>query len=693
MLIAVIGIALAAFVLGDFLGYGPGARPSMDIAKINRHTVTYQEFEQRVAERLESWRLETGQQVVGQAEAYQIRQQIWNEISREIILDQELERLGLEVTREELFDMIHGPEPHPVIIRSFTNPADGRFDAQDVINFLRNFDRLEPTVRMQWANMERYMKRERAEEKYHTLISKAYHVPSALAAVDFQDRNASADFRFVFMPYAEVADSLVRVSDRDLRRVYDENKERFRQEASRDIAYVTFDVRATAEDREALQAELLALKDEFTMADDVAAFVNAASDMRYDARFYRSGELPLEIDELFFDAEPGVVHGPFVDNDVIVLARLVATQLRPDSLRASHILFAYSGAMGAEPTLVRTSDRAREMADSVLEVARRNPARFGELAVELSDDNSANFNQGDLDWFPDGAMVPGFNEAVVNTNTGSFTVAESEFGFHVIHVTGKTPPVRKVQVAFLTRNIEPSSRTYQSVYARASEFASELRKNRSFNQVADEKGVPVRVAEYLGEMDFSVPGIENPRVIVQWAFLDDTKKGSFSRIFELDNRFVIAALTELRHAGIPPLEQVREEVMEMALQEKKFEQIAGQIKNAGSSLDAIAEELGREVITATDIRFNTINLPVAGNEPKVIGAAFAMENNTLSGPIKGNNGVYVVEMQQLEMAILPDDLSPNKRMLQGNVTTRVPMEVFPALKKKARVEDNRNLFF
>jgi peptidyl-prolyl cis-trans isomerase D len=693
LLIAVIGFALAAFVLGDFMGYGPGSRQRFDIAKIEKTTISYQEFERRVNEQLENWRAETGMTNVSPADAYQVRQQVWNSMLREILLDKEFEQLGLDVPREELYDQIHGTPPHSLIVRSFTNPQDGSFEPQSVVNFLRNFDQLDPSVRQQWANLEQFIKRDRLENKYHTLIRRGYHVPSLLARKDFADRNASIDFRFVYKSYADVADSLVSVSDRDLRRVYDENKERFRQEASRSLAYVSFPVFATEADRNALLAELEDLREVLTTTQDIAPFINSVSDARFDTRYYASGELSPEIDPLFFDAEIGAVHGPFIDGNAFVLAKLVDAQFRPDSMRASHILISYTGSMSANPEVMRSPDRARQLADSLLNVVRRSPARFAELASELSDDPSAQFNQGDLEWFNDGDMVAPFNEAVIEANVGSFTTAESDFGFHVIHVTGKSPATKKIQVARLTRDIEPSSRTYQSVYAEASGFAAMLRQKKNFHDVAEAKEVQVRVAENIREMDFSIPGIDNPRGIIQWAFLDDTRAGSHSRVFELDNNFVIATVTQVRDDGIPPLDQVRSEVMAIALREKKFEKIARQIQEVNGSLTAIAEAIDRDIVEANDIRFTTINLPVAGSEPKVVGAAFTLELGSLSEPIKGNNGVFVVEMTRKEEAIIPEDLTANKRTLQSSVANRVPNEVFQAIREEARIEDNRNLFY
>jgi peptidyl-prolyl cis-trans isomerase D len=296
LLIAVIGFALAAFVLGDFLGYGPMGGQRFDIGKIDKTSISYQEFEQRVSEQSENWRQQTGQANLGPREAFQVREQVWNQMLREILLGGEMERLGIEVSAEELFDMIHGPDPHQLIRQSFTNPEDGSFNPQQVVEFLRNFDMLDPSVQNQWVTIERFMKQERAEAKYHNLIRRAYYVPKVIAAGDYNDRNASSDIRFVYKPFNDISDTLVTVSDRELRRFYDENKESFRREASRNIEYASFNVFPTDQDREALRAELLALRDELEAAEDIAPFINSVSDRRFDPTYYGQGELSPEID-------------------------------------------------------------------------------------------------------------------------------------------------------------------------------------------------------------------------------------------------------------------------------------------------------------------------------------------------------------------------------------------------------------
>ncbi len=693
MLIAVIGFALAAFVLGDFLGYGPMRSQRFDVGKVERTSISFQEFERRVSEQAENWRMETGQQSLGSVEMFHLRQQTWNQMVREILMERELDRVGLQVSAEELFDMIHGRDPHQLIVRSFTNPADGSFDPQQVTQFLRNFDMLEPSVRQQWLAIENYMKQERTETKYQNLISQAYHMPAPLARMAYEDQHTYADVRYVLQPYHAIADSLVNVSDRGLRRVYDQHRDRFYQEASRSLEYVTFNVFATDADRDALRAELDELREEFEQTPHVSGFVNAESDRRFDPTFYGPGMLSPEIDALMFDVPVGTVHGPYLDGNAFVLARLTDVQFRPDSMRASHILIAYAGSMAATPQTTLSYARAEEKADSLLEVVRRQPTRFAELARERSNDPSAATNDGDLGWFMDGDMVPAFNEAVVEAPSGSFLRIESDFGFHVVHVTGKSPATKKVQVAKLTRDIVPSSRTYQNVYARASEFASLLRQKKDFRAVAREKEMAPRVAEQVRAMDIALPGLDNPRPIIQWAFSEDVKEGSYSRIFELDDRFIIASVSDIREEGVPPLAQVRNQVMTLALQEKKYELAARQIREAGGRLEDAADLFDREIEEAQGVRFDMHGLPATGAEPRVIATAFTLEAQRPSAPIRGNAGVFVLEVSAFHHAEEPDDLGPLQTQMRTRFRNRTEVDPFEAIKNNARIEDNRKLFF
>ncbi len=694
LLIAVIGIGLAAFVLGDFLGYGPMRQPRYDVGKVEGTSIPYQQFEQRVQERIENVQNQMGTSV-GPQEAFQVRQQMWNEIVKEILLEEEFERLGVKVSAEELYDMIHGPEPHPALVQSFSDPATGRYDPQQVVEFLRNFDRLDPSVRNQWMVLENYMRQERRENKYHQMIGRAFLVPDALAEMDFRNRNKTADIRFAFKSYDDIDDSEVFVSDRDLRRVYDEHKQQYSQEASRDIKYISLPVFPSEQDRQNALEEILSLKEEMAELQNVESFVNAMSDRRFDPTYHEQGTLSPQIDPEIFDMPVGTILGPYIEDNAYIVAMLNDVQMRPDSIRASHIVLAYQGSAISTPETKLTYDEAIQKADSLLQVVRNNPAIFPQLAVELSDDPTAHMSEGDLEWFRDGEMVVPFNEAVVETPTGSFVTAETDFGLHVIHVTGKSPLKKKVQVAKVVRDIVPGNRTYQDVYARISAFASELRQKKDFDAAAEAADLTVREANRIGKMDLTVPGVDHGRIIVQWAFDENTNPGDYSRIFEIENTFVVAALTNKQEDGIPTLDHIRPTIMEIARREKKQEMIAGEMRQhmAGTSLEEVAERMGLEIKEAGNLTFSSQALPGIGPEPKVTGAIFAAGERTITGPIKGNNGVFVAEIMHMDDVLVPEDLRQAKRPLREAFRNRVPAQIFEAIKDKADIEDNRTLFF
>ncbi len=694
LLIAVIGVALVAFVLGDFMGYGPSGAQDMEVGVIGKSKIMYPEFENRVAQQSENWRQQTGNQTIGPRENFQIRQQVWNQMLREILLSNEFETLGLEVSPDELTDLIIGNDPHPAIIQSFSNPADGTYDPEVVLNFLQNLDMMEPQMQNQWFQLEEYIKQQRQETKYHNLIKKGHYIPDALASADFRDRNASADIRLIAKRYIDIDDSLVVVNDRALRNTYNENKHKFKQEEARDLEYVVFPIFPSEQDRENARAEVERFKSEMEETENVESLINSVSDRRFDPSYYGPGQLSPEIDSLMFNASIGTTYGPYIENNSYVVAMLKDIQFRPDSMKASHILIAHQASQGANQDTRLNRQQASDKADSLLAVVRSNPNRFGQLAATLSDDPSAVANQGDLGWFNDGDMVKPFNDAVINTSVNNFVVAESDFGFHVIQVTGKSSPSRKVQVAKITREIDYSNQTYQRIYGQASEFAALLRDGVDFDDAIEQMGLSKRIMDDVRQMDNNIPGIENPRSIIQWAFADRTRQGSISQIFDLEGNFVIAHLAEVKEEGTPSLEQIRQEIMNIAIQEQKASLLAQQFNEApGNTLSEKAANLGLEINNIENISFTNNNIQGFGPEPAVVGSTFALEENALSQPVTGNSGVFLLEVIQMNEPIIPDNLTTQQRQLQTTFKNRVEAEAFRAIQESADIKDRRHRFY
>lgn len=694
LLVIVVGVALAAFVLGDF--FKPGNRRQVrNIAEVNGTEITGIEFNKKVEEAMEIRRQNMGNEAITPQEAFSIRQSVYQEMVSEIIYGEEFEKLGLTVTTEELDDQIRGNQPHEYIVQNFQNPETGEFNPQTVTQFLRNFNQMDAEMQQRYLLLEKMIKTDRERTKYNNLIAKAYYTPTLLAQIDYTNQNKKAVVSFVAPKYTSIPDSMAVPSDKDFEKYYSENREDFKQDPYVDIEYVVFDVLPSPDDRKNIAEEVDRIYQEFERTSNVENFVNAVSDERYDSSWFKEGTLPVRIDSIMFHSPPGTIYGPYIENEAYHIARLMDIQMRPDSMRASHILIGYSGARGGE-NINRTKQRAEELADSLYNVVSRNKNKFKDLAVEFSDDPSVERNEGDLDWFPDGMMVYPFNQAVLEGDVGDVVMAETLFGYHIIHITDKLRDEKKVRVAMIKRAIEPSSETFQEIYLEASDFATRNNTIEAFNKAVTDQGLNKRSAEKIGKMTSSIAGIEYPRQIIYWAFSDKTSVGDVSQVFDMGESYVVATLKNRVEGEYAPLEAVQDEIEPLVMREKKAEILIGQINEQlakSSDLNALAKSFDMEVDTLTTLSFNLFNISGYGPEKEVIGAIFSMNEGDQIGPVKGNQGVFVLKLEEYIEPAGTDDFASQRDFKRRSFQSLVARRTYPALEEKSDIEDNRLLFY
>jgi peptidyl-prolyl cis-trans isomerase D len=682
----VIGLALFAFILGDILGSGSIFTDSQfEIAEIAGKSVSYQSFQQKIDEITEIHMLNTGQTSIDSETHESIREQAWQQLLREIILEQEYDRLGIDVSSEELFDMVQGANIHPYIRQLFTDPSTGSFSHTTVIQFLRSMAQ-DPASqeRAYWLYVENQIIQERKQTKYNNMLSKGLYVTPLQARQAWEENNKSVDINFVVQRFNTVHDSLVDITSSEIRRYYRQNRDNFRQTASRDIDFVTFDITPSEADDLLAQEWIESIKDEFAGVEEVRQFLSLNSDIPYDPRNYSHNELPEAIADFMFNAQPGDIYGPYFENNTYKLSRLEAINNVPDSVRARHILI--------QPSQGLDYQQARSLADSLLNVLQRG-GDFQMMAMEYSDDPGSRFDGGNLGWFSEGMMVQEFSNAAFSARQGENLIVETQFGIHILQVTQRSRPVKKVQVATLAREVTPSSRTYQRIYTRASQFASQNDTYEKFAQAAAEEGLPIRMANNLQINDQRIPGLDAGREVIRWAF--EARENAVSPIFEIDNRFVIASLTNVRTEGHQALDEVRNEIVSILTREKKGEIIASRLKEEvqeSNDLSSLANALNIQMQQASNIQFSSLSVPGAGIEPRLIATALHTPENHLSSPVIGENGVYVVEVTSLTV---PEekDLDAEKSRLGLSKRARVSFEAFEALKDEANIKDNRHKFF
>ena len=688
-----VGVAILAFIIGDFVRKDHRGHKSI-IGEVAGEEITYKEFELKVEENINFTKQGMGKENLSNEEIFSVRENTWTQMVNDIIMNKQYDALGLSISEAEMTDLIQGKNPHRFIVQNFTNPETGQFDHNLVVNFLQTLDQREPAVRKQMENLITLIKADRLTQKFNTLVGKAYYVPKAFAQRDYQFKNQKASFLMVSQSFSNVSDSAVKVDDKDLKAYYDKNVNNFDQNRSCDIDYVVFEVTPSAEDRAAIARQVDQLFKEFATATDIPSFVNNNSDEKYDSTFKKKGQLPMSIDSILFNGSVGALAGPWEENGFLNIARLMDVQSRPDSLKASHILIAYKGAYGADEKIKRSKEAAKKTADSLVAVVKADATKLASLAVTLSSDPSAAKNSGDLGWFPDGQMVPAFNNAVLNNPVNTVLAVETPFGYHVIKVTGKTAPIKKVKVAIVKRELAPSNQTIQTIFSKASQFAGQNRTADAFEKAIAAQGLNKRTKEYIAPMDATIPGLKSPRELIRWAFSEDVKVGDVSDAKDVDGSFVVAALKTVREKGIAPFEQVKELIKPNVMREKKVKLLADKMTALKAvSIEDYASKLQAKVDTLNDITFSAFNIPMVGREPKVLGRVFSLNNGELSSPIEGSNFAVVVKLNKIDDSPSRDNFMIEQKQAENAFLSRASSSISKVLEKAAEVQDNRVLFY
>ena len=683
----IIGMAIFAFVLQDLLSGGSTAftRSKFTFAEIDGNSVQYDEYAARVEKLAEYYRLRMGQTSLDEQTMESIREQTWQDMVREYITQDEYKELGISVSTDEVMDMIQGRNPHPVIRSLFSDPQTGILNRTFLVQFIRTMDE-DPSGAQKtiWLYLENEIMKDRAFAKYNNLIRKGLYITNLEAENNHQETGRRVDFRYVVKRFTEIPDSAITVSENDLQKYYRDHENEYRQEATRDLEYVVFDILPSEED-DRLAAEWIdRAKQEFETVEDPISMVRMESDLPFDDLNYTDGSLPEIINEFMFSSNVGAVYGPYFEESSYRLARLVDIGYLPDSVHARHILL--------QPDNTTDPAGLLELADSLQDVLA-NGGDFASLAMLYSTDGSAQ-EGGDLGWFPEGQMVKPFSDSCFYGEVGEIMQVQTQFGIHLIEVLAKSRNVKKVKVAYLSRNVEPSSETYQNIYSQAVKFAGLNNTYEKFNTAISEQNLTKRYANDLTSSQKTITGLDQPRPLIRWVFEADLHDIS-DEIFEIGNKYVIGAVAGIREKGIAPLDQVRTEVELEVKKQKKADLISEEFSAALASvqgIDELAGEMELTVADASNVNFTSVSVPSAGIEPNVIATASVLAPDQLSQPIHGNNGVYVILVSNI-VDPAETELETQKSRMAGLRESQANFEAFEALREAANIEDNRAKFF
>jgi peptidyl-prolyl cis-trans isomerase D len=707
LLVGIVGVAIVIFILESLLSSNFsffGGNENL-VGVINGKKIDAQAYQAKYQELLSNYSKNNPGAPVDDNFKSQAQEQVWNTYFNENMMLGQYEKAGIVVSDDEIYDMTM---VHPsATFKSFISDrqtgkvvealadANGELDKAKWQNFIKNAS---PEQLAAITNIETGLKETRVNEKYNALIKKGLYVTNAQAKLDNDNNVKSLNAKMVLKRFETINDSTVKVSDDDLQKYFNAHQYLYyNADDTRKIEYVTFDANPTPEDIKAIETDCQKIAEDFKIkkgADDSVFVMTENESGAADFAYFKKGTMNSAIDSIVPKSTVGTVFGPYLDNNAYKISKLVGTKLAADSGKVRHLLIATKP--NDPKGKVKTKEQAKKIADSLFAQIKSGKLTFDSaLVVNTSEDPGSKSNGGDYGWITEATgFVAPFKKFALEKELGALDIVETEFGYHIMKVIGRGKSVStKYQLASITKSIEPSTNTIQTVYQTASQFSGNNRTKEAFDKAILDGKLNKKISEDFKLADKFLPGLESPRDLIKWAF--EAKVGDISQAYTFGKKNVVAILVSEKEKGKAKLADVKTQVEIKAKQAKKAEMLTADFNTkAGSaaSVEDIAAKLGAQVERLDNVTFNGYTLPNLGKDDKLTGKLFALKVNTLSPVIISDMGVSRIFVEKVTPAPALKDINQVKKSVAMNLQTRVDYEVYNALKEKADITDKRAKF-
>jgi peptidyl-prolyl cis-trans isomerase D len=684
-----IALALLAFIVQDaFYRKGSMFDSGTTIGKVNGESIGREQFEHKVDfyEQANN----------GQYQRNQLVGQVWDYMLNQIVVRQEIDKLGLEVTGNEKTDILFGDNPPQWMQQAFTDPKTGQFDVNtakkqfaEIKNRtndpqIENFNEayIEPTILQTLS------------EKYQSLINGAVYIPKWMAEKMNADANSIAKASYVFVPYTSISDSSIKVSDEEMKLYIEKHSNQFkRDDETRTISYVAFSAAPSKDDSAAIRNELNLLKNDFAVSTDEKTFLSSkGSEAPYYNSFIGGKEIKQAVKDSLFNVPVGGVYGPYLDGNNYALAKMVAVQAIPDSAKVQHILVATHQQDQNTGALMRVRDDSAAMKrlDSAIALIKSG-APFDSVAMKYSDDPGSQATGGVINNFASGQMDDAFNDFSFTGKPGETKVVHTVFGYHYVEILGQTGTATGYKIAYLSKPITASTETDNAASNAASQFAANSRDEKAFEANAKKQNLTLTSSPEFKQNDFEITGIGESRTLVKWAY--DNKPGAISEPESAGDKYIVAILTSVNAKGVASPHAVKQSVEPLVRNEKKAQIIITQ-QMKGTTLEQVSQSAHQPVQVADSIGFNSFVVASLGNEPKFIGSAFNKQlQGKVSSAIAGTTGVFVLKGEGISgIANIGQTPELQKTQMEQMMRQQVGQEI-TVLRKVADVKDYRSKFY
>ena len=642
-----IAVALLSFIIDPttLQSVSSSMSSKYDVGKIDGKSVSYTDFQAEVDRFTTINEITTGSSVQNEEQQIAVRNAAWQALVDQYLVLKNAKKAGFNVGKEEMVAILSGEIDSPVFTQNPTfYDENGVFSKERVLEFKSYVDTDETgRLKMFWDYLQNTAMTQEYYEKYMSLFTQSNIVNPLMLAEQIAENNNTFNVEFVMLPYGYAKDSTIVVSDKEIRDYYNAHKKFYKQQASRDIEYVVFEVVPSADDVAAANKALIDVYDEFASTDNMKSFLLANSDRQYDAHWYKEGELnsvAKVVNDYAFGNNRGVSEVLSNDNTFYAV-RVMEEAVVPEEIQ------------------VKFAPANSENVDSLL-------------------------NAAEPQWIP---QTPGYEDVMTAKKGSKVTVNGLVF-----QVLDTKDAVARKRVAILEKNAVAGKETVNEYYSKANTFATKTAgKYENFKKTAEEEGVYAHPVNKMLESADRLGSVEDTKEVTRWAF--EAKKGQASNIITVNNNyFIIAALKGIHEEGYTPVEEVASQISNRLYNEKRAEKKAAEVAEKIAGLEdmaAIAEALGTTVSTKEGVAFSS--LTSQGLDPKFIGAASVAEDGKICGPVAGNIGVYVYKVTGRETgAFFTED---DAKARDAQMTQYSTQMLVPTMMEDADVKDNRARFF